>query len=206
MMIENLFSNRNFVKYYKNELPNDTLVKDLITKTYDLVPSKQNLVPYSLNVFGPNCVKEKNKILQYTKRDYHKENPNIQLLAPYVLIFTTRLAEPNKWVKSLIDKGHMYNSCDKDKFLSDRTLRDVLLEIGMFSTILTGLCLEQDIDTAYTLCQYSKSTEQNLFKGRALFIMSLGYRKYYYTREWKKEQLKQRGEVKPKIEDIIVWK
>ena len=135
MMIENLFSNRNFVKYYKNELPNDTLVKDLITKTYDLVPSKQNLVPYSLNVFGPNCVKEKNKILQHTKRDYHKENPNIQLLAPYVLIFTTRLAEPNKWVKSLIDKGHMYNSCDKDKFLSDRTLRDVLLEIGMFSLL-----------------------------------------------------------------------
>jgi hypothetical protein len=206
MTIEKLFCNRSFIKHYTDTAPPEELVHELINKTYNLVPSKQNLVPYSLNIFGPNCVKEKSEILQRTKRDYHETNPNAQLLAPYVIIFTSRLAKPNKWVESLIKKGHKYNSCNKDKFLSNRTLRDVLLEIGMFSTILTGLCLEQDIDTAYTLCQYSKSTEQNLFKGRALFIMSLGYRKYYYTREWRKQFYEKRGEIKPKIEDIIIWK
>jgi hypothetical protein len=36
--------------------------------------------------------------------------------------------------------------------------------------------------------------------------MSLGYRKYHYTREWKKEQLKQRGEIKPNMEEVIIWK
>ena len=206
MSIEKLFYDRSFIKHYTDTAPPEELVHELINTTYDLVPSKQNLVPYSLNIFGPNCVKEKSEILQHTKRDYHETNPNVQLLAPYVIIFTSRLAKPNKWVESLIKKGHKYNSCNKDKFLKDRTLRDVLLEIGMFSTILTGLCLEHKIDTAYTLCQYPASTKQDLFKGEPLFIMSLGYKKYYYTRDRQKQFYEKRGEIKPKIEDIINWK
>ena len=206
MSIEKLFYNRSFIKYYKDIAPPEELVHELINKTYNLVPSKQNLVPYSLNIFGPNCVKEKSEILKHTKRDYHETNPNIQLLAPYVIIFTSRLAKPNKWVESLIKKGHKYNICDKDKFLRDRTLRNVLLEIGMFSTILTGLCLEHKIDTAYTLCQYSTSTKQDLFKGDSLFIMSLGYKLFDFPREIHKQPYIDRGEVKPKIEDIIIWK
>ena len=206
MSIQNLFEKRDFIKNYIDKSPPKELINKLIEKTYYLVPSKQNLVPYSLNVFGPECIKQKEEMVKLTTRKYHDKNPNIQLLAPYVILFNARLTKPNKWVESLIKKGHSYNSCNKDKYLNDRALRDVLLEIGMFTTILTGLCLENKIDTAYTLCQFSKKTKQNLFDDVCLFIMSLGYRKNYYTKDWKKQHYEKRGEVKPKIEDIVIWK
>ena len=202
MTIQQLYEKRDFIKHYIDKAPDKQLVNDLITTTYNLVPSKQNLVPYSIHVWGPD--KDKQPILQATKRDYHAVNPNRQLLAPYLVIFTTRLVTANKWVQTLIDKGHEHLATSKD-YKIDKSIKNVMLEVGMFTSILTGLCMENDIDTGYTLCQFPDPINQSLFEERVLFIMSLGYRANNYTKQWKQQFYQSRGETKPAINDVITY-
>lgn len=203
MTIQQLYEKRDFVRYYIDKAPDKQLVNDLITTTYNLVPSKQNLVPYGIHVWGPD--KDKQGILQATKRDYHKENHNEQLLAPYLVIFTTRLVTPNKWVQLLIDKGHGHIVTDPKHYQYDKSIKNVMLEVGMFTSILTGLCMENDIDTGYTLCQFPDPINQTLFEERVLFIMSLGYRVNNYSKQWKQQFYQSRGETKPAINDVITY-
>ena len=51
---EQLFKSRTQCKKFsRKKIPDRALVEKLLNKTFELVPSKQNLVPYKVKVLGP---------------------------------------------------------------------------------------------------------------------------------------------------------
>lgn len=190
-MIEEIYKKRFQVYVYdKEKIPDENLAKQLIEKTFDLVASKQNLMPYRVNVLGPNCETEKQKIYEYiTKILGGSHNRNI--LAPYNLIFTIRLVDnPNEHVANLIKQGHLYNCADPKKYKKEK--HNVSLEIGMFTKILTGLCLENNLGVSYQLCfkDWVYNNEE------VLFSMQFGYPKTPRI---------EKGDYKPNIDEVIKW-
>ena len=201
MSIENLLKKRKQIQNYdKQKYPSLEDVKKIIDKTFDLTASKQNLCPYKVHIFGPNH--------QNIKKDFFDivclqsggaGNTNI-LSAPYCLIFTTRLVKnPDSRISAQIKNGHAYTVCDPKSYNNLKS--GTSIEVGMFSTVLTSLCLEKNIDVSYTLCfpQYESNKEVwkklSFIEDPVLFSMQLGYRTGA-TRS---------PEKKPTISDVINW-
>lgn len=189
-MIE-LLKRRYQVKKYTDDIPDYELIKDLIEQTYDVVASHRNLVPYKIHVLGPDCEDEKQNILEETTHRIGGGG-NINILAPYNLIFTNRLVtNPNGYVKYLISKGHPYIATDVDRYKDNK---DVLIEIGMFSAILTSLCIEHNLGVSYQRCLLSDWT----YEGEpVIFSMQTGYPAH--------ERIELR-DFKPEISDVLNFK
>jgi hypothetical protein len=201
-VIEKLLSKRKQVRQYSVEkIPNLEDVNRIINKTYDLVASKQSLVPYKITVLGPHKKEEKQELYNLSvKNDGGHGNENI--FAPYVLCFTNRLVDnPNLSVKRKVAKGHRYDLLDPEKYRTRGM--EVGIEVGMFSKILTSLCMEYDFDVSYLLC-FSDSASQQLsfLDDKLIFSLQIGYQK---TGDLRKKWLKDFDEYKPHITEIVEW-
>jgi hypothetical protein len=203
MSIENLLKKRKQNKNYDQQnYPSLEDVKKLIDKTFNLTASKQNLYPYKVHILGPNH--------QNIKRDFFDivclqsggaGNTNI-LSAPYCLIFTTRLVKnPDSKILARIKKGHVYSVCDPKSY--NNMQAGISIEVGMFSKVLTSLCLEKNIDVSYTLCfpPYDNNKKEvwkklSFIEDPVLFSMQLGYRTGLIN--YNKEK-------KPNIDEVINW-
>ena len=211
-MIEELFSKRKQINFFRDDLyPKEELIKSLLEKTYEAVPSKQNLMPYEVLVLGPDQAEAKTKLYNLAGKKYYdatnihdsesnftKPPQNFQLLAPYVLLFTQRLALPaNKTTMARLRRGHRYQVCDPEKY--KKAIIIPTIEIGMFMTTLTALCMENNIDVAYTGClPNSETSYKNIeYVNEKVYVaMSLGYEKIYVKIE---------DEDKPRLDEVITW-
>ena len=117
MSIEDIYDSRRQVKVFDEfRIPKKSLIKGLLDKTHTLVPSKQNLMPYRVHALGPSCYKQKQILFDLSKENDPDDHHNTQILAPYVLIYTLRLAKPNPAVLVRIDMdGHDYSMCDPER-------------------------------------------------------------------------------------------
>ena len=134
------------------------------------------------------------------KNDGGEGNENI--FAPYVLCFTNRLVDnPNLSVKRKVARGHRYDLLDPEKYRTRGM--EVGIEIGMFSKILTSLCMEYDFDVSYLLC-FSDSASQQLsfLDDKLIFSLQIGYQK---SSDIKDKFLKDADEYKPDITEIVEW-
>ncbi len=62
MTIEEIYKTRWQVRQYDEaNIPDKDLIKSLVSKTFELSPSKQNLLPFRVHVLGPEQ-------LEYIKR------------------------------------------------------------------------------------------------------------------------------------------
>lgn len=201
-VIENLLSKRKQVRQYsEDKIPNLEDVNKIINKAYDLVASKQSLVPYKITVLGPHKKEEKQELYNLSiKNDGGHGNENI--FAPYVLCFTNRLVDnPNLSVKRKVAKGHRYDLLNPEKYRTRGM--EVGVEVGMFSKILTSLCMEYDFDVSYLLCfSDSASTKLSFLEDRLIFSLQIGYQK---TGNVKDKFLKDFDEYKPDITEIVEW-
>jgi len=200
--IEKLLSKRKQVRQYSVEkIPNLEDVNRIINKAYDLVASKQSLVPYKITVLGPHKKEEKQELYNLSvKNDGGHGNENI--FAPYVLCFTNRLVDnPNLSVKRKVAKGHRYDLLDPEKYRTRGM--EVGVEVGMFSKILTLLCMEYNFDVSYLLC-FSDSASQQLsfLDDKLIFSLQIGYQK---SSDIKDKFLKDADEYKPDITEIVEW-
>ena len=200
--IEKLLSKRKQVRQYSVEIiPNLEDVNRIINKAYDLVASKQSLVPYKITVLGPHKKEEKQELYNLSvKNDGGHGNENI--FAPYVLCFTNRLVDnPNLSVKRKVAKGHRYDLLDPKKYRTRGM--EVGVEVGMFSKILTLLCMEYNFDVSYLLC-FSDSASQQLsfLNDKLIFSLQIGYQK---SSDIKDKFLKDADEYKPDITEIVEW-
>ena len=191
MMMEKLFETRYQVYTYSDKVPDKNLVKEIISKTYKITASKQNIVPYKIHVLGPNCKEEKEKIFNHVQKVMGGgHNHNIK--APYNLIFTTRLVtKPGVHVQRLIDSGHDQPCANPKKYKKDK--HNISLEIGMFAKILTGFCLENNLGVSYQLCFRDWQYENE----EVLFSMQLGY---------PSSPRIEKGDYKPHIDEVIKFK
>ena len=200
-MIEDVFASRTQTRIFSNfDYPEESLVRSMIEKTFSIVPSKQNLIPYMIHVLGPSHDEYKKKLYKIVSNSGGGGNyGNKNIFAPYVLLFTCRLCFPNRFVfKKMHKDNHIFNVCNKEKYSKNNS--DVFLEMGMFSTILTGMCLEKDISVGYLKCF---SEDMNDWKDidfvddPVVFSMQLGYKnqKHKFTE----------GEDRPYIDEVINW-
>ena len=74
---------------------------------------------------------------------------NVSLYAPYVFVINDRWVEETEHMKSEHYKNNS-GSFDEKKYRD----KDTNLEIGMWATIFTGLCLEKDL--AVTIISVSR--------------------------------------------------
>ena len=201
-MLEELLSRRKQVEHFKDDVfPEKELVKSLLEKTYKLVPSKQNLMPYEVLVLGPDKIDEKKELFDLSKNtepaesDFTNSYHNKQLLAPYVLVFTQRLAfPPNLYVQNLIKKGRKYEECDVHNYKNYKNIPAI--EIGMFMLALSCLCVENNIDVSYTACLPFKKERFSFIDEDMYIVMSLGYKKWNRPRK---------HENKPNFDEVISW-
>ena len=204
-VIENLLSKRKQVRWYEEEkYPSKDTVNELLKKTYELVASKQDLIPYSVKVLGPDKKVEKEEFYNHSKGTAEGENKgNWNIFAPYVICFQYRLVDkPNGHVKRKIDKGAKFPACLPK---SSRQNKNTLIEVGMFASILTALCLENNIDVSYLLCFDGHRDKLSFTDDNMILSMQLGYKKQVSPEEMPKAFNKPDDEYKPEVNDIISW-
>ena len=170
---------RHQTRYYDHEkVPSKELIEKVLHKAHDLVPSKQKLMPYVVKILGPEHKKIKTHMyelaceveypdlnlrnqyrLDLLKEYEHNNIPdnhwwlhgNCQLFAPYILLLVPR--KPVKNTKlALSYKKKKIVSYDGSKL--SNTISNV--EIGMFSTILSSVAMQEGLSISYTVCLHPK--------------------------------------------------
>jgi len=227
-MIYDTFNKRKHViTYKKNIIPSREQIDNLIKKTWELTPSKNNTMAYEVFVLGPDKQKEKNEVYKRSVSNHfrvednalakgnlhksiHLENINYghMLSCPYLLVITQRvLKEMNEYYKIAIEKdGHYAEQLFEHELDTIESL--TALEVGLFANILTGLCVEDNLDVSYTSCferDVSKwQPELNFVKRLPLLLMSIGKGDIY---RW--QRLKEKNEThldtKADYNDVVKW-
>ena len=140
MKIEKLFSKRRQIRaaWDQNNLPSKETIKDLLKRTLKIAPSKQNMFPFKIHVYGPDNLEKKqivgqicslyktgsvnqwdseNKggkiktedgIIDITEQVID-ENGNDSRIAPWVLVFEQRLCQPNNFMNEYSKLHDDYN-------------------------------------------------------------------------------------------------
>ena len=207
-MIEDILKRRKQIKVYsKDNVPSKEMVETLLSKAYDCVASKQNLVPYKIHVLDKSKKEAKN-LLYKLSSSTKGGNKNHELQAPYVLVFTKRLVDkPNPETQRKINLGHDYPLTDPKRYKDYEA--DVAIEIGMFAKTLSALCLEKGLDVSYILCLSNNNDERwkdeklKFIDDEIMFAMALGYKHTNQDNPFWRD--KKHNEYKPEIKDIINW-
>ena len=166
--IEKTHSKRRQIRqaWRSDKVPSESLIHNLLQRTMNVAPSKQNLFPFKIHAFGPDneverdivaqicCLWEKGAVNNWNRdRDTGDRNPYKK--APWVMVFESRLCEPNTYVREYsewVEEDHYwtrFTQCDKDRFRSMCNTKLTSIEVGMFIQTFTGLCLENDIHVSY---------------------------------------------------------
>lgn len=170
MSIEELFSKRRQIRaaWDPHKMPSKELIYDLLKRTQNVSASKQNLFPFKIHAFGPDNLEEKRIVEQICclfptgsvnhydrSREEHMVRGTNNNMPGWVLVFELRKAKKNKFIKDyeqMFEDGKpsvRYTQIDEHRFRenSNRTL--AAIEVGMFTKILAGLCLENDLAISY---------------------------------------------------------
>lgn len=205
MQIFEAFNFRHQTRFFDHEkIPSKEFIENILYKTHELVPSKQNLMPYAVKILGPEHTEIKmymyelaceveypnlnlrnkyrlDKIKSYEHNNIPYNNRfakgNSQLFAPYILLLIPRKpVENTKLAKTYKKRGLAY----ADGIRLKKNLSNV--EIGMFSVILSYVAIEEGLSTSYTSClNSSKLIEKYEWLKKELnsptLALSLGYKR-----------------------------
>jgi hypothetical protein len=204
-MIDNVLKDYKYVKTYNRskDVP-QSVIDDLLQRTWKVTPSKNNFMPYKLHVLGPQHQDLKDKVyekaLKHQDDQDHLTVPSLKLprfhnivSCHYLLIFTQRVEDqPNAHQQELIALGRNYTQTDPNKL--GEHYGNALLEIGMFCNTFAGLCIESKMDISYTLC-FPKQLDQwqddgfEFLDQVPIFIMTAGKAQTYLQDEYTKKEL-----------------
>lgn len=220
-MIYDVLENRRYViEYDQTATFSKSLIDSLLQKTWKITPSKNNFMPYTVHILGPehqkykelvflNCASNEGLVdgvkdplsLRYSNNPPKYSNI---LNCSHLLIFTMRLEDqPNPYQQMLINRGHKYEAVDENKL--DDLYAMTSLEVGLFADALSGMCLEQGIDVSFTGCFHRnlKYWENIPFvKRKPILLMTLGKGKIYY-RDTNKESDIENLDSKPDFDRIV---
>ena len=234
MNVYEILSKRNHIhKYNEEKIPSKELIDDLLYKAWKTTPSKNNFMPYHVNVLGPEHVSEKmsitkkcmankkkvneDKIPKHYSKDHGDKweedgsNPAFTHIntAPYVLVFTQRICEPNLFYAESIKRGDFYEQMHEEYF--GEIQRTTSVEVGWFMSHLTALALEKGLDTSTLLCFPYNDTIWNKgwedipwVKYPVVLLGSIGYKKQ--TRRQYMSAWVNSNDKKPEKETVVKWR
>ena len=204
-------------EYDKDNIPEKQMIDDLLWKVWRVTPSKNNFMPYYCYVLGPDKVDEKNKI--YLKSAFHKDstdkthsrylkekNPYLKHIssAPYLLIFTQRVCEPNEYYRKAVEMGDQYEQMDKSQL--DSIVDTTHLEVGMWMSNLSAFALEKGLNTSIIKCFQSYVSNWKDFpwiKYPVICVATIGKAKT--LRRETLNDTEKKDDKKPEPEEIIKW-
>jgi hypothetical protein len=192
--------NNMFLEKYKYVLEYDSTadiskdtIESILKKTWQITPSKNNFMPYSVFILGPNKQELKNDVYRLCLKNEGKVNdiPDIEEIryqnfkpqfwnvvsCSYLLIFTPRIeTQPNPWQIHRMQQGNVYDQMNEKKIHNVAAISAI--EIGMFTNTFAYFCLEKNIDVSHTMC-FSNDVKdwQNISKDikySPIILMSLG--------------------------------
>lgn len=161
-----------------NRAPSKDLIYDLLKRAQNIAPSKQNLYPFKIHAFGPNNPEEKKKVQQicclYTEGSVNSFDRSLADLKtagednnfpPWVLVFELRKCEPNTFIKEydtmfqgespyvtkedFRGSASRFSQISEDRFRENNNKTLACIEVGMFTKLFAGLCLENDLAISY---------------------------------------------------------
>jgi len=227
------FGNRHQTRFFDHEkIPSKDLIEKVLHKTYELVPSKQNLMPYVVKILGPEHIEIKkniyelaceieypdinlrneyrlDKIKAYEDNNvtYNNRFPigNSQLFAPYLLLLIPRKPINNPTLAKTYEE---YNLAvfDGHKLIPNNSN----VEIGMFSAILTAISIEEGLSISYTACLNASKLKNTYdwLKNELVeptLALSLGYKRPDVNGTEISYHNKLKGEEKPEKQYIFEW-
>lgn len=197
-MIDKIFKKRRYVREYDSSADiSQSLIDSLLQKTWKVTPSKNNFMPYTIHVVGPehqnykdlvflNCASNEgltDGLNDPLEQRYKSDLPNYAniLSCSYLLIFTMRLEDkPNPFQKMLIEKGHRYEAVDEHR-LND-LYATAAIEVGLFADCFSALCLQNNIDVSFVGCFHrdlDKWKDIPFVTRQPILLMTVGKGKVY---------------------------
>ena len=215
--------------YDTEDIPEKQLIEDILWKAWKVTPSKNNFMPYHVNVLGPDKRKEKNKIWMKSY-DYKKFKtsttidgklkPHVQryiireigrnpyfkhiISAPYLLVFTQRVCKPNAYHQKTVDKGDNYEQMHESELYT--ILDTTALEVGMWMANLSAFALEKGLNTSVIKCYPNHEIDWSEFpwiKHFVICIATIGKAKT--LRREVMTDVEKKDDKKPEPEEIIKW-
>jgi hypothetical protein len=226
MDVLELLNRRKHVTKFSNVVPPKELIEKVLWKSWKVTPSKQNFMPYSINVLGPNNISEKQKVLnlsRFNKKRVNEKaninnienfsedgyNANFEFLAsvPYLLICSQRVCEPNAYIsKSIKDKNDIFEQMYEH--LLEDAMKTASTEVGMFKSNLTAFCLEEKLDISCISCtpqnpKFWQEVGLEFVKYPVILLIGIGYCEQ--SRQENLNQKQKMDDLKPEVETIINW-
>lgn len=167
MIYETFKKYKYAIEYNQSEVISDDVIDSMLKKTWEVTPSKNNFIPYKIHVIGPKhqslkdlvykkCLNNESMIDEVSDVEsirYHTVKPNFAniLSCSHLFIFTQRVETQFNALQQLsISRGCCYEQTDETKLESAAV--NARIEIGLFCSIFAGICFENNIDIAHTLC------------------------------------------------------
>ena len=225
MIYETVRKARHVLEFDTDKPVDKQVMKDLLEKTYEITPSKNNMVAWQVHVLGPEHQNYKDILYKGSaKNDTHsnkatnipdigaimeeqgreRENAGYKCLntAPYVLILTERKSSlVSQYQIDAFKRGIFYEPCTEQGLIDSR--ENINVECGLFAMNFRSLAIERGIDTAYTMC-FSKNLKADVWRKLPFInrnvnlLISVGYGKQYRRDIYSTEY-----DHKPSIDKIV---
>lgn len=171
MSIEDLLRRRRQIReiWDPEKIPSKELIHNLLSKAFDIAPSKQNLYPFKIHVIGPEnhkdkillgsiCALWKKGSVNNWENDAAIGLSNSYKEAPWNLIFELRQSEHNKFTLShsrhygeefKATSRTRFSQIDHNRFRDSNNVNLACVEVGLYTQVLASLCLENGLDISY---------------------------------------------------------
>lgn len=195
MNLDTSLENYRYVRDYRKEFSLSTEdFESLLYKAWEVTPSKNNFMPYNVYVIGPD--RQDLKDLVYKKcvgnEGVVDDVPNVEevryseikprywniVSCSYLIIFTLRIeTEPNSFQQDAINRGVTFEAMNQKN--TTAAAHNAKIEVGMFSTALSALCLQNGLDISHILnfpSNVEKWSEESFkfIERQPLMIMTVG--------------------------------
>jgi len=165
-MIYDILSKRFSAKSFADRAVEPTHIEQIIS-LLKLVPSKQNVYPYSVTMFGYEHKDLKEQLFKLTSvGPPWPNNFNPQVMAPLLLVWSYRPNEKAKILIKGISPGHPSHS----QFCNS------MIEVGISSMSVLALSHELGYVTGYCKCFQQKEAQELLSIDQEIILMlGIGY-------------------------------
>ena len=193
---------RNVKTFIQDSYPEKAEIESILQETIEIAPIKNNIYNFCIEVYGPEHLKEKDKVVLNTVRNLDKKDLPIDLLRKH---YNNKTALFNEQVKApyLLVYKKSLNHFNKNDFKDDH-IETAAMGAMVHGYIVSVLANIRDISASFCSCFSSKDSHNYIINNRKdfYFLLGLGYAEQVeknYSR-WKKE------DYLPKLNEVIKWK
>jgi hypothetical protein len=225
MIFETMSKRKHVMEYKEDDIPSRETIHDCLWKAWKLTPSKNNMMPYSAHVIGPDNESAKYYCWNMAamnhlwaeqdgiRKGFHDKpasthlNPFYEHLiyCPYLVVFTARvLKQVNEWYQFQTEKGQFFPEQIHPEYV-DTIIDTTCVEVGMFANTFATLLMEEGIDASFTGCFPRKVKHWeglDFVKYRPILMMSLG-KGDIYRRDLAEKEGWSHMDRKPEFEDVV---